>query len=501
MSDASDSHYMDWRAPEEDGRFLIWPEPARLLRDTLANQKRLSACEARIQNVPLGELRRRQRELAGHGYERRPLIVSGHQTELYHPGVWAKLVLIDAAASKLGGAAIHLAVDTDAAKHLHLRWPGGAEPISQDSSLTSAAWSGLLAAPTPAHLNNVREKFTAAAAAWPFAPLATEFLTMDWRGRTLPEAMAASLHALDSRLGLHYAPVLASPLWMGEPHLALAHHVMARMGEFAAAYNEALAAYRRENRIKSPGRPWPDLRVENGRCEAPFWLDDLSAGARSRAVLSRVADRWELRTGDQCFTFDPAADGWSAAAALATFLRDRQLRLSPRALMLTTFVRLLLADQFVHGIGGGRYDQVTDRVIAGFFGIEPPAFSVCTATLYFPLALGQRRLDLYPILQEGRRLRHGLLSEEKMRAVQEIESLPRHSPQRQELFYQMHRKLSAAMRGTAWEQWERRLAEAEELRRQQKDLFDRELFYAVQPAERLKELMGRMRGAVKDVTA
>ena len=47
-----------------------------------------------------------------------------------------------------------------------------------------------------------------------------------------------------------------------------------------------------------------------------------------------------------------------------------------------TYFRLLLVDQFTHGIGGGRYDQVTDRVMAGFFEIEPPRFSVATATLF-----------------------------------------------------------------------------------------------------------------------
>ena len=39
----------------------------------------------------------------------------------------------------------------------------------------------------------------------------------------------------------------------------------------------------------------------------------------------------------------------------------------------------------MHGVGGGRYDRVTDAVIREYFGIEPPAYAVTTATLHLPL--------------------------------------------------------------------------------------------------------------------
>ena len=49
------------------------------------------------------------------------------------------------------------------------------------------------------------------------------------------------------------------------------------------------------------------------------------------------------------------------AAQLAAWLRRHNLRLAPRALTLTMYFRVLLADQFVHGIGGGRYDHRAHR--------------------------------------------------------------------------------------------------------------------------------------------
>src|SRR5689334_21153410 len=93
-----------------------------------------------------------------------------------------------------------------------------------------------------------------------------------------------------------------------------------------------------------------------------IWRRIRASGCSSRAGA------WGLRD----FEFDPAAKGFEAAAKLQEWLGQNRLRISPRALTLTTFFRLLLADQFVHGIGGARYDRVTDRLIARFLGIEPP---------------------------------------------------------------------------------------------------------------------------------
>ena len=61
------------------------------------------------------------------------------------------------------------------------------------------------------------------------------------------------------------------------------------------------------------------------------------------------------------------------------------LRLRPRALTLTAFLRVLVVDLFIHGVSGGRYDRVTDAVIADFFRIVPPQYAAASATLHLPL--------------------------------------------------------------------------------------------------------------------
>src|SRR5205085_8064983 len=288
--------------------------------------------------------------------------------------------------------------------------------------------------------------------------------------------------------------MLFSPLCQSEPYLLFAYHVLARAESFAADYNAVLEQYRREHKVRTAGRPMPNLKVSADECEVPFWLDSLAAGSRARASLARKTDRWVLRAPDRAeFPLQPEVSAPTAIAEFTAWLRTHDLRLSPRALTLTTVLRLLVADQFVHGIGGGRYDQIADRLMARHFRLEPPRFAVTTATLYFPEAVGRPRVCMGCVLQEGHRLRHRVLGDEKERLVAMIDAAPRRSLERSALFHDMHGRLAAAADHPALRKWQQELADAEQREQEEKGLFDRELFYPIQPRERLGGLIERYR--------
>jgi hypothetical protein len=61
------------------------------------------------------------------------------------------------------------------------------------------------------------------------------------------------------------------------------------------------------------------------------------------------------------------------------------VKIRSRALLTTLWARLVLGDLFLHGIGGAKYDQVTDVVIERFFGAPPPEMMVVSATLHLPI--------------------------------------------------------------------------------------------------------------------
>jgi hypothetical protein len=66
-------------------------------------------------------------------------------------------------------------------------------------------------------------------------------------------------------------------------------------------------------------------------------------------------------------------------------LVDAGWKVRPRALTLTLFTRLGLADGFIHGIGGGKYDEVTDEIVRRYFRVEAPGYAVVSATIRLPL--------------------------------------------------------------------------------------------------------------------
>ena len=84
-------------------------------------------------------------------------------------------------------------------------------------------------------------------------------------------------------------------------------------------------------------------------------------------------------------------------------LAERGVRIRTRALITTLAARLLLGDLFLHGIGGAKYDHVTDRLIADFFGLEPPGYMVVSGTLHLPVTHQPARGD--DLLQLRHRIR------------------------------------------------------------------------------------------------
>jgi hypothetical protein len=485
-----------WKAPSGDGQLLIWPEPRTIQRQTLENQKLLSnAHQVRLQGIPLPEVRAWIRKWVD-ADAARPLVAAAHQVELSHPGVWAKNILIDELAKKVDGVGYQFSVDTDAPKHLVVKWPGGGRPITDDLRMSKAAWVGLLDAPTPRHLQQIEAELGGAAGEWGFRPIALEFLQIVKRltlevPRVAPLLISA-LHELDWSLGLRHSAMAAEPLWGSEGYLLCVHHLASSAGDFAAIYNSTLAEYRREQGINSAGRPWPDLAASSEHVELPFWLDCLESGERLRAAVNLRGDAAVLEVPKgEGFVFRREAKGWDAAENLKKYLSEHRLRLAPRALALTMFLRLMVVDQLVHGIGGAMYDEVTDRVMRRRLGIEPPKFCVTTATLLFPGAVGRERVRLEPLLKEGRRLRHGYHDTKKSMMAWEIDAAPRGSAERARKFYEMHAYLASLQQGAEFQGWVKRFEEAKKRLHEEKDVFDRELFYGIQPEGRLRGLIER----------
>ena len=110
-----------WKVPSNDGEVLLWPDAPRWGELAVEHHVRMARRPddgPRLLGVPLAELRRSARAalptfVGPTADPDAPWVVTGHQTVPLHPGVWAKLVATEAAARRLGGAAVHVHVDHD----------------------------------------------------------------------------------------------------------------------------------------------------------------------------------------------------------------------------------------------------------------------------------------------------------------------------------------------------------------------------------------------------
>jgi len=327
-----------------------------------------------------------------------PLVVPGHQPALYHPGVWAKNFAAAGIANRLGGSALNLIVDNDLYARPAVDVPGGTRdeprevPVAFDAPQKSRPWERA-AVKDAATFRSFADRVASQMRYWGIDPIterawpaACERLTL---GGSIPECLSAARHSVESGWGLHNLELPMSRLCESDPFLRFTSHVVAQRQRFLDVYNGVLADYRGLYRIKSKNHPVPPLEERDEWIEAPFWVWRDDAPHRRR-VFSRQSGGETILADDAGQVFaalplSPTTDACCAVEVLRT-LPSQGVRLRSRALTTTVFARLFLADIFVHGIGGAKYDEMTDRIVARFFGLDAPSYATVSASLYLPFA-------------------------------------------------------------------------------------------------------------------
>lgn len=401
-----------WVAPAEDGGILIDPPLSEVERMLETNRKRLDGAEVRLLKTPLCDVREQTRDLAcGLAWTMTygkylgtpnlparpsgPIIATGHQPDFFHPGVWIKNFAINGLARRLNAVPLNLVIETDVAKSTGLSFPKlGADPAQiRVVQEWYDHWDGV----SPYVNRRIRDdecfrSFSRRAELvwkqWNFTPLLPVF----WAGAN--EAIAES-HRLSKNnrptisICLSQARLLLERSWgcnnfelsitYPDRRLYLAH-ILSDLPRFRAVYNECVQAYRRRYGLRSRNHPVPDLASDGDFLEAPFWWFDLPRNQRSRLFVRPQEDHLELRSGLDGFAISIRKNDESAFQDLG----KTGVGLYTRALTTTMFLRLCLADLFIHGIGGAKYDEVTDDIIRRYFGIEPPEYMVVSGTLHLP---------------------------------------------------------------------------------------------------------------------
>ena len=323
-----------------------------------------------------------------------PMWMAGHQPTLFHPGVWFKNFALSHLAELHGGLGINLVIDNDVASGVSVRSPtidlrsgrwttttvaydraGGGVPYEQ-----TAIGDRELFASFPERLQRTLIGVVDDPSAfdlWPHAMAAID------RCDIAACALAQARHGLEADLGLRTLEIPMGVVARDASFLRFVIEILAELPRFVEAYNRHTAIYRSIHGIRSSSHPVPDLSVDGECYEMPLWVYGDSSPVRRPVWACREGDRWTVgdREGVELTLDlsdrDAAARQWSEA-------QSSEVKFRPRALLTTMYARMVLSDVFLHGIGGGKYDQLGDRIAEEFFGIRPPEFMVMSATVTLP---------------------------------------------------------------------------------------------------------------------
>jgi hypothetical protein len=413
---AQTAQYRRYRAPQENGQVLVDPPKASLAGVVARNRRHLADLEYDLQGRSLSNLtasaRRslveravayteQYRDLSylGEAIARSatmPLVLSGHQPQLYHPGVWYKNFVLGELAREVEGLGVHLLIDSDSCRTASIRVPTGSverprveavpfdRPAAEMPYEERTVGDETLFASFPKRISDLLRPFVAAPVVNELWPL----IRVQGSGDTnLGRRIAQGRHALEAAWGNDTLELPQSAVCGLREFGWFTAHILAHLPRFRTVYNEALESYRRAHSLRNRAHPVPNLAQSDGWLEAPFWV--WSTDDPRRQPLFARQQSGELLISDRqhrTFALSLTADG-DATVAVEQLedLAARGIKIRTRALATTLFARLLLGDLFLHGIGGAKYDQVTNQIAELFFGFALPEFATVSATLRLPI--------------------------------------------------------------------------------------------------------------------
>jgi hypothetical protein len=428
-----DLHYRKLRAPKEDGETLIDPPAARVSELLERNLAIFHSSDIDLQGRSISLLRRdgraqlveaalsatrQYRDVNSPALESpaAPILLAGHQPELFHPGVWYKNFVLNRLALEHRAIAINLVIDSDVAKAPSIRVPTGAVenpqlesvafdqstvevPFEERSIIDQSCWDSfgvrVLSLVRPLVTEPLVRQF------WPLA------IERSRATSRLSDCLAQARHRQEALWGSQSLELPQSAVCQLESFHWFSAHLLAHLPRLWEIYNESVAKYRRVNYVRSSAHPVPDLTADERWLEAPFWIWSSNSPKRRRLFVQQSGEELLLSDRSRIHVRLPLSADRDAQAAVnhLASLSRRGIKLRTRALITTMFARVVLGDLFVHGIGGSKYDQLTDLLIERFLGLEPPAYLTATATLRLPVRLPQETdEDLHRVDAELRNL-------------------------------------------------------------------------------------------------
>ncbi len=333
------------------------------------------------------------------------IIQTGHQPVFFHPGIWIKNIFLNGLLKspllniyKCMG--LNIILDNDICKDLSFFLP----TLSDSRELRLERINFLSTAPNlpfeecPLPSIELINEFTADIIG-KLKPLENKNIlnnfisfsrclenslylcSQNYKDDTLGEFLGLARRFFENEINPVYLELPFSQICNSDEFLSFFLEIVKNIESFSKIYNKKLDEYRKLFNIRNRANPSPNLIVKENLIEAPFWIWR-DGDNRRKIYILKEQDKIYLYNDSYGKIFLIEKDSSKSFFSLKTILKEKGLKIRPKALLLTLYNRLFVSDLFVHGLGGAKYDLVTDELIREFFKVEPPHFLVISCTLY-----------------------------------------------------------------------------------------------------------------------
>ncbi len=415
---------LSFKVPQKNKQIFLSPSGDKISSLLEENKKIFSQYSFKILNQPFKEVRENSRkgivrealrfskkfdpdigEKINPAYQY--IIQSGHQPVFFHPGIWIKNIFLNKLLKSplldksLG---LNIILDNDICKDLSLSLPvlssNGNLKLEKVNFLSSALAPNLPFEEYPCPSLELITKFTRDIICKlkllesenknilnnfkNFAPClenSSRLCSRNYKKANLGEFLGLARRLFEQEIEPAYLEIPFSQICDSDEFLSFFLEITKNIESFSKIYNNKLDEYRKLFKIRNRAQPLPNLIIKENLIETPFWIWKEGDKRRKIFILREEGGNY-LYNDSYGKIFLIEKDSLKSLSSLKAFLKEKKLKIRPKALLLTLYNRLFISDLFIHGLGGAKYDLVTDEIIREFFKVEPPHFLVVSCTLY-----------------------------------------------------------------------------------------------------------------------
>ena len=448
------------------------------------------------------------------------IIAAGHQALWHHCGIWIKNVAVSVFAKATGSGGLHLILDhdiCDTAMLLPQQNIDGSWSFRKIQTETKQEPIPLELRPLPKE-ENIRDFLDTVTKAYPW-----QFCNEIWSQKSVvADRKMSSLHSiadlitylqssLNVNLGLDnilYLPI--SRLSQSDAFLDFVISLAADARGFAGCYNNGI------DEVLKSGKSRSEIGIRHliyeknmDLTELPFWVVWPDGDRTSLYVRINADGIIVISAGLEIIGCLDSQSDTGKIGQLKNILHQTGLMLRPKAISLMLFVRLFLADWFVHGAGAQWYEMVTNYIMENYYKVKPPEFGTVTCTMGLPLADEVASSgDLSQLHNKMRDIRHNpeKYIDESGLKTQPVASLIR--AKNEQIDLANNRSMASDKRKSAWKSLEdinqklleytksavsdleTQIAESQKNQISRKVLNNREYFFGLFPEQKLEEIAG-----------